>query len=284
MEESVSPEEKNAVNEKIGEVQSAVENVADDVAVVTAADQPGDTVTDIDSKGESAGASGPKIKDHFKGKVTKLSLAGALVDIGLDIPAAIHITQIARPEGAEFTNNIHDLLTVGQEVDVWVKKVKDGRIELTMIKPYDLEWREIKKDMVVKGTVVRMEDIRPPLAGILLRRLAGELRPVVHMDHGAAGIGRPDDRGDGLGEPAVALLAALEAGRCVLLQRQVDDEAHPGESRIVGHDGRRAHQHRHPATVLAQQLALEGSDLATGLEAPHPRVAEQRVVRPGNPS
>ena len=157
MEESVSPEEKNAVNEKIGEVQSAVENVADDVAVVTAADQPGDTVTDIDSKGESAGANGPKIKDHFKGKVTKLSLAGALVDIGLDIPAAIHITQIARPEGAEFTNNIHDLLTVGQEVDVWVKKVKDGRIELTMIKPYDLEWREIKKDMVVKGTVVRME-------------------------------------------------------------------------------------------------------------------------------
>ena len=34
---------------------------------------------------------------------------------------------------------------------------KRGRIELTMIEPLPLEWREIKKGMVVKGTVTRLE-------------------------------------------------------------------------------------------------------------------------------
>ena len=32
------------------------------------------------------------------------------------------------------------------------------RIELTMIKPLGLEWREIDKDMVLKGKVVRIEN------------------------------------------------------------------------------------------------------------------------------
>ena len=35
--------------------------------------------------------------------------------------------------------------------------IKDDRVELTMIKPLDLEWRDIKKGMNVKGQVVRLE-------------------------------------------------------------------------------------------------------------------------------
>jgi len=144
MEQSVSPEEKKDVEEKIEEVKDTAESLFEGT------EARDDAVED--SKEE-----GIRIKEQFKGKIIKLSLAGALVEIGKEIPAVIHISQIPRPEGKENTNNIHDLLEVGQEVDVWVKKVKDGRIELTMIKPLDLEWREIKKDMVVKGTVVRME-------------------------------------------------------------------------------------------------------------------------------
>lgn len=144
MEQSVSPEEKKDVEEKIEEVKDTAGSLFEGT------EARDDAVED--SKEE-----GIRIKEQFKGKIIKLSLAGALVEIGKEIPAVIHISQIPRPEGKENTNNIHDLLEVGQEVDVWVKKVKDGRIELTMIKPLDLEWREIKKDMVVKGTVVRME-------------------------------------------------------------------------------------------------------------------------------
>ncbi len=156
MEQSVSPEEIKATEEEKGKVQSVVEEAVETVSEVEP-ELTDDTAADDDLTEDSEDGTGLKIKDQFMGKITKLSLAGALVDIGQDIPAAIHITQIPRPEGQEAVNNIHDLLQIGQEVQVWVKKIKDGRIELTMIKPFDLEWREIKKDMVVKGTVVRME-------------------------------------------------------------------------------------------------------------------------------
>jgi small subunit ribosomal protein S1 len=94
-------------------------------------------------------------KQSFKGKVVKTSLAGALVDIGSDQPAVLHVSQIVQEENSN--KSVSEALEVGQEVDVWVKKVKDDHVELTMIKPLDLEWREIKKEMVVKGTIVRME-------------------------------------------------------------------------------------------------------------------------------
>jgi small subunit ribosomal protein S1 len=94
-------------------------------------------------------------KARFTGKVVKTTLAGAIVDIGLGVPGVIHISQLTK----DSVNRVEDVVQVGQEVDVWVRRVQPqkGRIELTMIKPLDLEWREIKKDMVLKGKVVRLE-------------------------------------------------------------------------------------------------------------------------------
>jgi small subunit ribosomal protein S1 len=94
-------------------------------------------------------------KTHFSGKVVKTTLAGAIVDIGLETPGVIHISQLTK----DSVNRVEDVVKVGQEVDVWVRRIQPqkGRLELTMIKPLDLEWREIKKDMVVKGKVIRLE-------------------------------------------------------------------------------------------------------------------------------
>lgn len=97
-----------------------------------------------------------KPKMHFTGKVLKTGLAGALVDIGLEKPAMIHISQIVAPDD-EPIKRVEDVLQPGQEIDVWVRRVKDDRVELTMVKPLDLEWRDIKKGMTVKGKVVRLE-------------------------------------------------------------------------------------------------------------------------------
>jgi len=101
-----------------------------------------------------------KPKMHFSGKVLRTSLAGALVDIGQAQPAMLHISQIVAPEG-ETIKRVSDVLKEGQEIDVWVKKVtrKDEveRVEVTMFQPLDLEWRDIKKGMTVKGKVVRLE-------------------------------------------------------------------------------------------------------------------------------
>jgi len=54
-------------------------------------------------------------------------------------------------------NKVEDVIKEGQTVDVWVRRVKKDRIELTMIQPLALEWKEIEPDMVVKGKVVRLE-------------------------------------------------------------------------------------------------------------------------------
>lgn len=97
-----------------------------------------------------------KPKAHFIGKVAKVSLAGAVIDIGTGTPAVIHISQLVSPSG-EPVKRVEDVLQVGKEVEVWVKKVKEDHVELTMVKPLDLEWRDIKKDMTVKGKVVRLE-------------------------------------------------------------------------------------------------------------------------------
>ncbi len=98
-----------------------------------------------------------KPKMHFTGTVIKTTLAGAIIDIGLEKHSVLHISQLPAQEEGQPVKRVEDVLKVGDSVEVWVRKVKDERIELTMIKPLDLEWREIKKGMVVKGTVTRLE-------------------------------------------------------------------------------------------------------------------------------
>jgi ribosomal protein S1 len=92
-------------------------------------------------------------KKKLSGKILKTTLAGALVDVGQSIPGVIHISQLSK----EPVNKVEDVVKEGQTLDVWVRRVKKDRIELTMIEPLALEWKEIEPDMVVKGKVVRLE-------------------------------------------------------------------------------------------------------------------------------
>lgn len=92
-------------------------------------------------------------KTKLSGKVVKITLAGALVDVGQELPGVIHISQIQKDP----VNKVEDVLQPGQSVDTWVRRVKKDRIELTMIEPLGMEWGEIQPEMVVKGKVVRLE-------------------------------------------------------------------------------------------------------------------------------
>ena len=102
---------------------------------------------------DSAPVSALEPKTKLSGKVVKTTLAGALVDVGNVLPGVIHISQLQK----DAVNKVEDVVKEGQIVDVWVRRVKKDRIELTMIEPLGLEWREIHPDMVVKGKVVRIE-------------------------------------------------------------------------------------------------------------------------------
>ncbi len=102
---------------------------------------------------ESAPESAIQVKQKFTGTVKKITLAGALIDIGQDKPGVVHISQIRK----ESVNKVEDVLSEGQQVDVWVRRVKSDRIELTMIEPLAYEWKDIKPETIVKGKVVRIE-------------------------------------------------------------------------------------------------------------------------------
>jgi small subunit ribosomal protein S1 len=92
-------------------------------------------------------------KTHLTGKVIKTTIAGAIVDIGQKVPGVIHISQLKK----DSVNRVEDVVQVGQMIDIWVRRAHDDRIELTMVEPLLLEWREMKPDMVVKGKVERLE-------------------------------------------------------------------------------------------------------------------------------
>ncbi len=127
-----------------------------------------------------------KAKDEFTGTVVKIMLAGAAVDIGVGVPGFIHISQLQ----SEKVNRVEDVVEEGQSVDVWVKRVypKKDRIELTMIEPLELEWREIKEGMTVKGTIERLEKY-----GAFVE-IGAERPGLVHISELAHGyIRTPDD-------------------------------------------------------------------------------------------
>jgi predicted RNA-binding protein with RPS1 domain len=102
---------------------------------------------------DSAPAVALEPKTKLSGKILKTTLAGALVDIGQSLPGVIHISQLQQ----DAVNKVEDVVQEGQVVDVWVRRVKKDRIELTMIEPLGFEWKEIVPDLVVKGKVVRLE-------------------------------------------------------------------------------------------------------------------------------
>lgn len=92
---------------------------------------------------------------ELTGKVKSITDFGAFIDIGIAQDGLVHISELARRRVSKVT----DVVQVGDEVQVWVKKVdkKRGRISLTMVKPTTRRFRDLKPDLVVDGVVTRIE-------------------------------------------------------------------------------------------------------------------------------
>lgn len=95
----------------------------------------------------------PKMK--VAGKVVKTSLAGAIVDIGVEIPGVIHISKLKKGS----VTRVADVLKEGQDVEVWIQSAdpEKKKLELTMVEPLDMEWREIRSGSEYSGQVTRIE-------------------------------------------------------------------------------------------------------------------------------
>jgi small subunit ribosomal protein S1 len=92
---------------------------------------------------------------ELRGKVTRLELTGAFVDIGVGTDGFLHISQLNQSN----VRNVSDVLKVDDEITVYVLKVdpEAGRVALSMTQPPALTWEELKEGDPVTGKVVRIE-------------------------------------------------------------------------------------------------------------------------------
>ncbi len=111
----------------------------------------------------------------FKGKVTRVDLGGAFVNIGLDVEGFIHISHIVSAVQNPVTR-VADVLKLGDEIDVYVNAVNPTmkRIDLTMVRPATYDWSDLHIGMKVPNArVVALEsfgafvDIDGPKHGLI---------------------------------------------------------------------------------------------------------------------
>lgn len=97
-----------------------------------------------------------KPKMQLTGTVKRLELYGAFIDIGVGVDALIHISQL----GKDRVNRVADVLTVGEEVSVWVDRIdsEKGQLTVTMIEPIAVEWSDLAEGQAYTGTVTRLEN------------------------------------------------------------------------------------------------------------------------------
>lgn len=95
----------------------------------------------------------PKMK--LQGRVVRVELFGAFVDIGVGRDGLVHISQLREDR----VNRVADVISEGDEVTVWVQRVdpQQERISLTMIEPPERTLEDLEPDMVLTGKVTRLE-------------------------------------------------------------------------------------------------------------------------------
>jgi transcriptional accessory protein Tex/SPT6 len=96
-----------------------------------------------------------RVGQRLVGKVKNITNFGAFVDVGIPQDGLVHISKLAKWKVEKVT----DVVSQGEEVEVWVKKVdkKRGRLSLTMIRPISLRLREIKEGAELAGIITRLE-------------------------------------------------------------------------------------------------------------------------------
>lgn len=96
-----------------------------------------------------------KPQQALKGTVKRIEIYGAFVDVGGGIQGLVHISRLSPRK----VNRVEDVVTLEQEVDVWVVSADpaSGRLELTMVAPVTLKWNNIQPGMAVTGKVVKIE-------------------------------------------------------------------------------------------------------------------------------
>ncbi len=125
-------------------------------------------------------------RQKLEGTVRKVTLSGAIVDVGAPVDGLLHISEL----GEKRVSRTSDMLVEGQEVTVWVKKVDliSGQLSLTMVAPPKFTWKDLEPGLETEGKVVRLEKF-----GAFVD-IGAEADGLVHVSEmGKGRVGKPSD-------------------------------------------------------------------------------------------
>lgn len=208
-----------------------------------------------------------KPKMRLEGRVTKISMTGAFVDVGAEQPGLVHISQLKRGH----VNRVEDAVQQGQEVEVWVLRVDpaNGRLELTMIPPVVVEWSDVKPGARLRGKVVRLERF-----GAFVD--VGAERPgLVHISEMSNEyVGKP---GDIVKEGEEIDVVVLDVDR---QKRQIRFSMKAAEAPSVEPDDDEGEAPMPTAMELALRQAMQGAPATnTAVQSTPPRHVRQRSTQ-----
>ena len=153
--EAVKAEETAAEEAVSSPAVSPAEPPVDPEATEVPAEATTKTVAEAAESSNGVTIDNLKTGQHLHGTVKNITAFGAFVDVGIPQDGLVHISKLAKWK----VEKVEDVVSIGQEVEVWVKKVdkKRGRLSLTMIKPISLRLRDIEEGAELDGTVTRLE-------------------------------------------------------------------------------------------------------------------------------
>ena len=123
---------------------------------------------------------------EMTGRVVGIADFGAFVDVGADTDGLIHISELS--DGR--VKKVSDVVSVGQQVDVWIKDVDadQERISLSMRPKPKYRLRDLKPGMVVAGMVTGVRDY-----GVFVN-IGSETEGLVHVSEMAEGyVSKPSE-------------------------------------------------------------------------------------------
>jgi len=213
-----------------------------------------------------------KPKQELSGKVTRIELYGAFIDVGVGHDGLLHISQISE----EHVRNVHDKLAIAQEVTVWVRSVdvEHGRIDLTMIKPSAMSWDELRAGQEVTGRVVQIEKY-----GVFLD-IGAERPGLIHVSELANEYVKSPSDVVKMGEELRARVLKVSAKK-----RQIDLSVkalfeQPSKAEVVEDDDLK---NLPTAMELAMRNAIQGTDMADQLASFKPTRSQPNRVKKDKP-
>jgi small subunit ribosomal protein S1 len=210
---------------------------------------------------KSVGELVPKME--LKGTVKSIELYGAFVDIGVGQDALLHISQLGKPN----VRNVEDVVKVGDEVTVFVLKVDPtaNKVALSLVKPADFTWDELREGQVINGKVVRVESYG------LFVDIGAERPGMIHVSElSDEYVGSPSDVAK-VGDTVQARIIKINRKK-----RQIDMSLKKAEEPIEQAADAEPEEAMPTAMEMALRQAMESEGKAAGRERRENRDRERR--------